>query len=37
MDWNSDKAYQQPGETEEEYLSRIEAATDRDAWYSQDA
>lgn len=35
--WDDPKQYQQEGETEEEFLSRIETARDRAAWDAQDA
>jgi hypothetical protein len=35
--WDDPKQYQQDGETEEEFLSRIETASDRNAWRDQDA
>lgn len=33
----NDLDYQQPGESEEDYLARMDAERDRDAWDSQDA
>lgn len=35
--WDDPKQYQQDGETEEEFLSRIERQQDRAAWDAQDA
>ena len=35
--WDDPKQYQQEGETEEEFLDRIETAQDRNAWYDQNA
>lgn len=34
--WDDPKQYQQDGETEEEFLSRREAESDRAAWDTQD-
>lgn len=34
--WDDPKQYQQEGETEEEFLSRVETASDRAAWADQD-
>jgi hypothetical protein len=36
IDNRPDRAYQMPGETEDEYLNRIERESDQAAWANQD-